>query len=70
MYVCMYVWMVRGIDRFGSILRPLFTFYVFNFKRHSLRDRYVYLFVNLKVISAVHERVSFLFILSILIKII
>ena len=34
----------------------LFTFYVFNFKRHSLRDRYVYLFVNLKVISAVHER--------------
>ena len=24
----------------------LFTFYVFNFKRHSLRDRYVYLFVN------------------------
>ena len=31
-------------------------FYVFNFKRHSLRDRYVYLFVNLKVISAVHER--------------
>ena len=33
-----------------------FTFYVFNFKRHSLRDMYVYLFVNLKVISAVHER--------------
>ena len=25
-------------------------------KCHSLRDRYVYLFVNLKVISAVHER--------------
>ena len=23
MYVCMYEWMVRGIDRFGSILRPL-----------------------------------------------